>query len=212
MSAIQGLAGQTGQGEVSVFDTTFKQPPRGSDVSPKLAAKLLRVMSSLGWIEKGGSNTAQNYKYVQADDVAAEVRKVLAEHGVALAASVLSVKDREVETGRGTKMHVSQVLVGWTFIDTESGASFTSVIPGEAMDAGDKAIYKAMTGSLKYAMKMNFLIPTGEDPEEAGAHEEVYKDPPRAKSSPEKAPEDRKVPRRKRYPRGRHDPVRSAQG
>ena len=39
------------------------------------------------------------------------------------------------------------------------------------MDSGDKAIYKAMTGALKYALRMNFLIPDELDPENDN-HEE----------------------------------------
>lgn len=148
-----------------------------------LTKKLLKVMESLSWIEKRGENSAQNYKYVQADDVAAEVRKKLVEFGVGLTSSVLSTRTNEYEGNNGKKVRITHVEVAWIFTDTETGHSTTSVVPGEAMDAGDKAIYKAMTGSLKYAMKMNFLIPTGDDPEENSASDEIYKETARPSTS-----------------------------
>src|SRR5699024_6730814 len=33
-------------------------------------------------------------------------------------------------------------------------------------DAGDKAVYKAITGATKYALMKVFMIPTGDDPEQ----------------------------------------------
>jgi hypothetical protein len=51
---------------------------------------------------------------------------------------------------------------------------------GEGQDAGDKAVYKAMTGALKYCLLKTFLIPTGDDPE----RDETPAKPPAPKSAP----------------------------
>jgi hypothetical protein len=36
---------------------------------------------------------------------------------------------------------------------------------GSGSDTGDKGLYKAITGGIKYVLNTNFLIPTGDDPE-----------------------------------------------
>jgi len=56
-------------------------------------------------------------------------------------------------------------LVTWQITDGETGefVNFQSV--GSGSDSTDKAVYKAMTGALKYALLLGFLIPTGDDPE-----------------------------------------------
>jgi hypothetical protein len=137
--------------------------------------KLLEVMSKLGWLEKRGQNETQKYAYVMADDMASVVREKLKEVGIAVTASLKGQSTRMQETSAGKKLYITSVVMGWTFCDVSDNTSVTVDVPGEAMDAGDKAIYKAMTGSLKYALKLNFLIPTGEDPEQdSELDKEVY--------------------------------------
>ena len=49
---------------------------------------------------------------------------------------------------------------------TETGFSESSVTSGEGMDKGDKGIYKAQTGALKYYLSVTFMVATGDDPEQ----------------------------------------------
>lgn len=152
----------------------------------KIAAKLLAVAKSVGWVEKRGKNEAQKYDYVMAADIAAELRGKLYEQGVIVTASCGTPTTKEYTSSQGKPMRITTVSVRWTFIDSESGEEISVSVPGEAMDSGDKAVYKAMTGSLKYAMMMNFLLPTGDDPEKDSASDEVYT--PVAAKLPGKAP------------------------
>lgn len=145
-----------------------------------LAAKMAAAMAEVGRVEKRGRNTAQDYKYARADDVAEQTRGVLAKHGIALFADVLEDGVREIvippakEGFTGKTLRVSRVRVAWTFVDSETGESRTVHTPGEGMDSGDKGIYKAMTGAMKYALMLGFLIPTGDgDPERASEADEV---------------------------------------
>ena len=43
--------------------------------------------------------------------------------------------------------------------------------PGEAIDKGDKAGYKAFTGALKYYLANTFMVATGDDPEKDSPQE-----------------------------------------
>lgn len=157
-----------------------------------IAAKLLAVAKAVSWVEKRGKNETQKYEYVMAADVAAELRGHLYEQGVIVTSSVGSPRTNEYESSQGKKLRITTVDVRWTFIDVESGEEISVHVPGEAMDAGDKAVYKAMTGSLKYAMMMNFLLPTGDDPEkDSSADEAAYKSSGKAPAAAPSAPAPR---------------------
>ena len=55
--------------------------------------------------------------------------------------------------------------VEYTLMDTATEFGETTVITAEGMDKGDKAGFKAYTGSLKYYLANTFLVATGDDPE-----------------------------------------------
>lgn len=130
-----------------------------------LAKKMAAAMAEIGRVKKRGANQAQGYKYARADDVAEEARAVLAKHGVAVYPDVLDYGLREVD-GKNGKIRITWAKVAWTFVDGETGEARTINVPGEGQDSGDKGIYKAMTGSMKYLLMTSFLIPTGDaDPE-----------------------------------------------
>ena len=58
------------------------------------------------------------------------------------------------------------------FIDGETGEEITFKMSGSGQDAGDKGIFKAISGAQKYALMKAFMIPTGDDPEQdAGVDE-----------------------------------------
>jgi hypothetical protein len=133
--------------------------------TPKLAAKMVLAMKSIDAVAKTGKNVKQGYDYVKAADVANEVRAALTEHGIAFDYDVVSEERWDRPTSSGGSMACMQVKVGCTFTDQESGESRTVHSIGWGMDSLDKAPYKAMTGALKYALRMTFLIPDDADPE-----------------------------------------------
>lgn len=130
-----------------------------------LALKLVQVMAAVGRVQKRGRNTQQGYEYATEADIADAVREALAEQKVLLLTNFGKPEIRTVTTAKGSNLTVASVMGEFTFIDAESGESITRTFPGEGMDSGDKAIYKAMTGAEKYALLKTFLIPTGDDPE-----------------------------------------------
>src|SRR5699024_1473369 len=67
---------------------------------------------------------------------------------------------------RGNKEYIATVKMKFTFIDGETGEEISIHSIGEGQDAGDKAVYKAITGATKYALMKVFMIPTGDDPEQ----------------------------------------------
>jgi hypothetical protein len=129
-----------------------------------LVNKLAEVMEEVKYIQKRGKNAHFNYTYAMEADVADKVREALAKRCVVMIPSLVEHSLREIETRNG-KQTVAMVVMEYTFHDGESGETLSFKMPGEGQDSGDKAFYKAITGSGKYAMMKAFLIPTGDDPE-----------------------------------------------
>lgn len=130
-----------------------------------LAKKMVAAMHDIDAVTKSGVNQKQGYKYVKAADVANEVRKVLVKHGIAFGYSVLDERMWEKQTNGGGIMFFCSLRIAATFTDQESGEAATYDGIGWGADSLEKAPYKAMTGALKYVLRMTFLIPDEEDPE-----------------------------------------------
>lgn len=130
-----------------------------------LQKKLLAVMKAVDAVEKRGKNVTQKYDYVKATDVAREVRKALIESEVSFGYDVESSERWTQPTLSGGMLNFVELRIMVTLTDIATGESVTRKGLGWGMDSGDKAPYKAMTGALKYAFRMNHLIPDELDPE-----------------------------------------------
>jgi hypothetical protein len=130
-----------------------------------LARKMVAAVADIDAVEKHGRNDVQKYAYVKAADVAIEVRRAFKKHGIAFAYSVGSAERWDAPTKSGGTMQFVQLHIDATFTDADTGESLTVGGIGWGSDTGDKAPYKAMTGALKYILRMNCLIPDESDPE-----------------------------------------------
>lgn len=131
----------------------------------KLVKKIAEVMKDVKYIEKKGFNKFHNYKYATESDVAEKVRESLSEKSVVMIPHVKKHSSREHVTGKGKTEYIATVLMEFRLIDGETGEELVFNSIGEGQDAGDKAVYKAITGAQKYALMKAFMIPTGDDPE-----------------------------------------------
>jgi len=132
-----------------------------------LIKKLSKIMAETRWVEKKGRNTFFNYDYARETDILDAVRSKLAENSVFVFTSIESMDLRETgkRTRDGSPVNMVTVRTKHTFRDAESGESAEVFGTGSGEDAGDKAVYKAITGAMKYFISKNFLISTGDDPE-----------------------------------------------
>jgi len=123
-----------------------------------LYKKMSGVMGRLDRIPKRGINQHFKYAYVTDADVLEGVRKAMAEEGLAF---FVNTVDIEQDGNRTTGTY------DVTFADGETGAALTVTWIGEALDAQDKGMSKALTGAIKYGLMKTFLISTGDtDPDE----------------------------------------------
>lgn len=124
-----------------------------------LAAKLVEVMKEVRDVKKLGKNVAQSYDYVKASDVAAPLRAALATRGVIMIPDVVEAIHFSATSAKGTVQQGIHIKVLYTFVNAEDGEKLQFHGYGSGMDTGDKAIYKAHTGALKYALRIFFMLP-----------------------------------------------------
>jgi hypothetical protein len=146
--------------------------------SKSLVEKLIWIMSQVERIPKNGYNSFHKYKYALESDVKDACRTFMAEVGVLM---TFSVKDTEQR-----RDDIVRVFSEVTFHDADSEDTLTFEIAGDGQDKNDKGIYKAITGSTKYALMSTFLIPTGDDPEKDSAPEKKKKTSKPEPKSPKK--------------------------
>lgn len=131
-----------------------------------LYTKLAEITGEVGYIPKNGWNDFHKYKYATEADVQDAVRNKMSERKLFMFPNITDRSTRETTTNKGKTEYITWVQIEYTITDAESGESLTFTMEGEGQDAGDKGIYKAITGTQKYAIMKLFMIPTGDDPEQ----------------------------------------------
>jgi len=127
-----------------------KQP--GANIWKKVAL----VQAQVERIPKNGYNGHHGYHYATESDVIEGIRKMINDAGLAFFSNITEFR----QEGK-----IAWVLVEFYLVDTETGEQVKSCYWGSGQDPGDKGIYKAYSGAMKYFLMKNFMIPTGDDPE-----------------------------------------------
>ncbi|WP_053958023.1 ERF family protein [Sulfobacillus thermosulfidooxidans] len=163
--------------------------PLSKNPAPSLIAKLARVLGQIHRVPKRGKNTFHNYEYATESDILDAVRKYLAEENLFILSSIDQVQQTVLETSKTPQIKTT-VTMTFTLLDGDSGESLISQFQGEGADATDKGLPKAITACVKYFLKTNFLIATGEDAEGDTLTDALAagKMPPSAVKSSPKAP------------------------
>lgn len=125
-----------------------------------LEQKIARITGHLGMVPKRGYNAFHKYAYMTEADLVAAVRQYLAAAGIAIIPDVEKIRMRR----EASENPITEVQVRYTVSDGKESFSFR--MPGHGADKGDKGVYKAITGSQKYALMKLFKIETGDDPEQ----------------------------------------------
>lgn len=146
----------------------------------RLVAKIAEAMDVIGGVEKKGHNERQNYRYVKAADVAKAFRHELFKRGVILIANETKLEHELVETNSGGRMRFVTLTVEYTLQDElETLGPMTAI--ANAMDSGDKAIFKAKTGALKYFLRTLGILPDEKDDPEADEEVDKSAGPPQVR-------------------------------
>lgn len=124
-----------------------------------LMAKLVEVGAAIRGIEKTGTNTHFNFKFVEASHAYEQIRTELYKRNVFLDISLSGVEQQ------GT---LTSVAMRMTFTDAESGQSKVIGWHGYGSDKQDKGLAKAITSGVKSFLLTNLLIPSGVEPDAEG--------------------------------------------
>lgn len=127
--------------------------------------KLHNIQKDIERMEKDGTNSFQNYKYLSEAQITYQMKPLLDKQEVIFNYSAEEKSLVPYETAKGGKSFLTTVKVTYQFFDVVSGESLGGTVDGQGSDSGDKGIYKAITGAIKYIYMKNFNIPTGDDPE-----------------------------------------------
>jgi hypothetical protein len=144
---------------------TTNQPivPQPDRYTNSLAAKLAAACDAVGGVEKKGRNEFQRYNYVKAADIAKAIRHELFSRGILVLIDEKEwVQERMIKTNSGGEVPLMRLRAEITFRDEKESLGPLTAF-ATAFDSGDKAIYKAKTGLLKYALRGLGLIPDEKD-------------------------------------------------
>lgn len=143
-----------------------------------LGLKLVKILGTIEKVSKSGYNDFQRYEYATEADILDAVRQGLVDNKVFITQSSKVIGVKDVVGKDGKVGFITSVETEHTFIDAESGETHTVTSVGQGHDSLDKGVYKAITGATKYFYLKNFMVSTGDDPENDGG----------SKPSPQKAP------------------------
>jgi hypothetical protein len=124
-------------------------------------AKLQQIMDSFEWT-KDGKNRHQSYEYITEKQYKNNFKKARAEAGLLWKMEEIG---HEFIGTISDKMHLVLTKFRGRLIDPETGEFEEYLFSGSGADNGDKALYKAYTGGLKFFLASNFLVAEGNDPE-----------------------------------------------
>lgn len=138
----------------------------------KIYSALAEINRKVGTLTKSRKNLQQGFMFRGIDDVMNELHSHFAEHRVLVIPEVENYDVTERVTVKGCAMIVARAIMKF-HLTADDGSCVTIRNVGEAMDSGDKAMNKAMSIALKYALLQLFLIPTEDKKDPDYCSEEV---------------------------------------
>jgi len=140
-------------------------PEKFLEVSSKLGQKKAQARKMIAGrkIKKDKVNGYDKYSYLSEAGYKALINDVFTSCGLELTSTELDTKTYEID-GSG-QPHGCYARWAFQTMDIETGYYETAIVTGNGMDKGDKAIYKADTGAMKYFAANNWLVATGDDAE-----------------------------------------------
>ena len=141
--------------------TTDDKPAAVGNIFQRIPA----IMRDLPALPKGGTNVQQGYKFRGIDSVYNMIHPIMARHGVFMTSQIKGEKTIERPSKSGGVLITRSAVIAYTFW-ADDGSSVSTEVLSEAMDSGDKASNKAMSGGQKYAILQTLMVPT-EDPKDS---------------------------------------------
>lgn len=146
--------------------TTKPKPKPKEETKLNIYGKLSQIQGELAAVQKMGENKFHNYKYVREAEALHALKPLLKKYNLCILPSFSEITEEIVTNKKGEAQTLTKLWGQYTIVNGDNPEeSVTLRFPGCGVDALDKGIYKAMTGSTKYFTLKTFLVPTEEDPE-----------------------------------------------
>lgn len=144
------------------------------------------VMRDVQAVRKDSRNKAQGFNFRGIDAVMNAAGPAMREHGVAVIPSLRSIGHRDVQSAsKGSAMREVTVEVGYTIIGPNGDGIDCGIVPGEALDSGDKATAKAMSVAYRTFLLQALTIPTDDPDPDEHSYERASAQPPAQPVQPE---------------------------
>lgn len=131
-----------------------------------MSKPLMCEMLEYGYVTKDKKNTAVGvgYSYASDETVSKRIRDGMRSHGLYVeSCEIVSLSTSRVSLGDAM---VTQAVIHVRFMFSDGETAYGPYDgAGMAMDKGDKAVFKALTGARKYAIAQSVLLSWGDDPE-----------------------------------------------
>lgn len=121
-----------------------------------LYQKLFNIMEAVDYIQKDKTNDFHKYNYASERAIKERIHEQLVKNKVLF---IFNISNQRRDS------NITFIDTAYKFIDVDSGEVLEGTFCGSGEDKGDKGLYKAITGAIKYILTSTFLIPTGDDPE-----------------------------------------------
>lgn len=138
--------------------------------APPIQEALAAVMGAVRAVGKNDRNEAQRFNFRGVDAVVNAVGPALRDHGVIVSPDLVDYASDSYTTKNGAVMRSVTVHVRYTFTGPAGDQLVCSVL-GEASDAGDKAVPKAMSVAFRTALLQALCLPTDEGDPDMESHE-----------------------------------------
>lgn len=146
------------------------------EYNAKLQAKknaLRKILKEKGVLKKDKVNDFDHYQYFSESGYKTLFTELFSQCGLELTSSEVAYD--EMTSNSDKQPNARKVTFEYTLTDIETGFFEKSLVSGEGLDKGDKAGYKADTGSLKYYLANTFMVATGDDPENDSPEARTHK-------------------------------------
>lgn len=121
-------------------------------------------MSEIDFIAKDKKNDFHGYAYASEQAIKEAIYPLLKKHNVLFNINLTRIVENQHTQAKGVD-YITVVGVKYIFTDVDTGEQLKGTFYGAGQDKGDKALYKAITGAIKYILTSTFGIVTGDDPE-----------------------------------------------
>lgn len=135
------------------------------DTQKAFIEKINQAIKACGLIGKDAHNDNQDYDYASITAVAGAGRKALADNGlVLLPGRTIWREDVVAESRSGAPLYITRLRR--EFVLTDGVVARVFEMDGDGISTSDKAIYKALTGTRKYALQFVLQMEIGDDAEQ----------------------------------------------